>query len=563
MDFRIFLLHKDSSILEDLEFWITTIDLDFSITVEISTFEPDDTPLLNTLITDEDLFEGYGLIILNTDNKDFIEIFSALENSTTDSLIFIHNTLVGNYSERFLPYNDDIFNILGIEDITRIAKVVRGGKTLTDDLQYEDIVQVVHLKESSSYGGSNRTNTDLPIDNLNINNANVDNDIKMLLATQVANFNQNGSEEKENHDGNDEGSAQDIPTIVEYETDVPKESDTSSLNVINNSIETEAVMEESNRSEEIPIASVPHVETVETDINNDGNFHEKSRLIQKKLFAKQNWEGHKTIGLWSPIPRMGVTTFAINFSLFLAENRVYTGVLEGLKEEPILKHWMKRYTQIPNNWTSYAKAIQLSATESYNADWTYRNVLYLPLDDDDTELSWDNEKLGFYLSTPTLMDITFIDFPPGEMKEYTCYSLNYIDELWIIVDDTFQEIVAWKNYISAIQKRFNLNIKLIFNKQYEFSKINSISNSLDLEVICQLPSLHRETMKNYYETHPLLYSEGVRDILYEPFVQLVKYLMGPDFDILTTIDNEKLIPYKDDEKYWATFLGKIKRWLKG
>lgn len=574
MDFKIFLLHKDNMILEDLEIWMNTIDTDFGVTVDISTFEPDDIPLMNNLINDEDLFEGYGLIILNTNNKDFQEILSAIDCCTSETLILYDPSLIGDYGNRFFPYHskEETLNIITKDDVERISNTVRRGKTLTDDLHYEGTVQVVRLRDYSANEQNlmSSVEEELPIDTDVSSHATSNSDLKMMLASQVAKFSNKRIEEasEENYQEVEQKKLEDSFDHVVVEEGINNvESSCESTSFVpihdKNKVEKEPKVEVQQKSKKLEVYETnEHGGDKGVGNSNIDNYYEKSRLIQKKLFAKQQWEGHKSIGLWSPLSRMGVTTFAINFSIFLAENRLYAGVLEGLKDEPILKHWVKRYAQLPKDWTSYAKAIHLAPTDSFNADWTYRNVLYLPLDDDDTELHWDNAKLEVYLSTPTLMDITLIDLPSGEMKDYTYFSLNYIDELWIIVDDTYQEIVAWKNYIHAIQKKFDLKVRLIFNKEYEFSQTSRLSKTLDLEILCQIPSLHKEVMRNYYENQPLLFSEGVREILFEPYAKLTRYLMGSNFNILTTIDNRKLIPQKENDTYWENFMEKIKRWLK-
>ncbi|MFG3435153.1 hypothetical protein [Lysinibacillus fusiformis] len=576
MDFKIFLLHKDNMILEDLEIWMNTIDTDFGVTVDISTFEPDDIPFMNNLINDEDLFEGYGLIILNTNNKDFQEILSAIDCCTSETLILYDPSLIGDYGNRFFPYHSEeqTLNIITKDDVERISNTVRRGKTLTDDLHYEGTVQVVRLRDYSAneLNLMRTVEEELPIDTDVSSNATSNSDLKMMLASQVAKFSNKGIEEtsEENYQEVEQKKLEDSFEHVVVEegiNNVDSSGESTSYVPIHDKhqVENEPKIEVQQKSKKLEVDEKNKINDGDKGVGNNHieNYYEKSRLIQKNLFAKQQWEGHKSIGLWSPLTRMGVTTFAINFSIFLAENRLYVGVLEGLKDEPILKHWLKRYAQLPKDWTSYAKAIHLAPTDSFNADWTYRNVLYLPLDDDDTELHWDNEKLEVYLSTPTLMDITLIDLPAGEMKDYTYFSLNYIDELWIIVDDTYQEIVAWKNYIHAIQKKFDLKVRLIFNKEYEFSQTSRLSKTLDLEILCQIPSLHKEVMRNYYKNQPLLFSEGVREILFEPYAKLTRYIMGSDFNILTTIDNRKLIPQKENDTYWENFMEKIKRWLKG
>src|SRR5690606_22667874 len=50
--------------------------------------------------------------------------------------------------------------------------------------------------------------------------------------------------------------------------------------------------------------------TERTEIQYTENpYYIRSRNLQKSLFARQKVDGHKTIGIWSPMPCRGVTTF--------------------------------------------------------------------------------------------------------------------------------------------------------------------------------------------------------------------------------------------------------------
>lgn len=603
VDLRIFLLHKDNAILEGLEVFFNMIDTDFGIKVDISTFEPDEIYNVYTMVTDEDLFEGYGIIIFNTFNVEYIDTILALESCAPESIVFYEFALPGVAGENFHPITNDFLSDLQLTFdeayIETIAKNTQKGRTITDEVRFEKSLSVIRLKDDPLK--ENNTAEELPLedDNSDRLSNDINFNIKEMLTAQVAGFHLRdndlvdeavGDDKDINECSTDEQVTNDVQNVIikditEYneasmpisddnsveilDPPVTEGSDEANENVSRNDEGTESYIDFSRDShiiDSIPSEQLNKLEknkeVLLNDATNEGYSFERTRLIQKQLFAKQHWEGHKSIGIWSPLPKMGVTTFAINYSLFLAENRIYAGVLEGLKNEPMLKHWVKRYTPIPKKWTSYAKAVHSAGEDSYNADWTYRNVLYLPLDDDDATLHWSAEKLEMYLNTPALMDVTLIDLPSGIMHEYTYHSLYYLSELWVLVDDTFQELVAWKQYIHAIQKKYDLKVKLIFNKQYEFSQVKRLANSLDLEVICTLPSLHKEVMRNYYETQPLLSSEGVREQLFGPFVELTQYLIGKDFTIQTTIDNQMLIPTKEEDKYWTVFLEKIKRWLK-
>lgn len=261
-------------------------------------------------------------------------------------------------------------------------------------------------------------------------------------------------------------------------------------------------------------------QTIETDVN-----YQRTRTIQKQLFARQEWQSNKTIGVWSPIHQTGVTTFVLNFGLYLAKHRIYTGVLEGLTSNPILKYWLNRYTKIPEDWISYARVIH-EDIEPTLANWKYGNVLFLPLNDGDIDEKWTSDSLETYLKTPSLLDIILVDMPTGEMNKHTVDSLMYLSELWIIVDDSYHEIIAWKDYINQLNQLTNIPIRLIFNKTYEFSQAQRLENELGHPIIAELPSLHEEVKKNNYQTKPLICIDATYEKLDPGFNELREYLFG-------------------------------------
>lgn len=258
--------------------------------------------------------------------------------------------------------------------------------------------------------------------------------------------------------------------------------------------------------------------------------YERTRDIQRKLFTNHKWENHKKIGVWSPLPHMGVTTFIMNFAMFMAEQRIFVGVLEALRKDVLMKHVLKRYASaVPTDWVSYASTVHDTKIDASRANWRYRNVLFMPLDDKDTELKWTTDLLDVYMDAPEVMDVTLVDLPNGEMARYTLDGLNYLEELWIVVDDTFQEITAWRQYIAILTEKYHLKVYLIFNKEYDFSQVERIEQVLNVPVLAKLPAMHYEVMRNYYERVPLFYTEGARAKLQKPFVQLGKHVMGEEF----------------------------------
>ncbi len=279
--------------------------------------------------------------------------------------------------------------------------------------------------------------------------------------------------------------------------------------------------------------------------------YKRTRTIQKQLFSRQEWQSHKTIGIWSPIHQTGVTTFVINFALYLAKHRIYTGVLEGLTSNHILKYWLNRYTKIPDGWVSYARVIH-EEIEPNLANWTYGNVLFLPLNDGDIDQEWTSDTLESYIKMPSLLDIILVDLPTGEMNKHTVDSLMYLSELWILVDDSFHEIIAWKEYIQQLNEITNIPIRLIFNKKYEFSQVKRLEKELDYPLITSIPALHEEVKRNYYQTKPLVYIDSVYEELHPGFNQLKEYLFG----------NEVLYSKQLPNVQVPNFLSKVKNKLK-
>lgn len=267
-------------------------------------------------------------------------------------------------------------------------------------------------------------------------------------------------------------------------------------------------------------------ETTEQLLYEEVPYHIRARKIQKKM-ASQRWEGHHTVGVWSPLHRMGVTSFVINLSLFLAEHKIQTAVLEGLTDQHALKSWLERYTSVPSDWISYAKALLVDSDEEWK--WIYQNVMFLPLDKEDTIRKWDANALATYMTTTNKIEMTLVDLPTGKMTSYTEDSLHYLNELWIVLDDSSQEILAWKEYIQAIKKRVNIPIFVVFNKAYSFSQVGRLCKELQIPLLVQLPPLHEETMLNYYENKPLFLKQEVREKLEPKFMDISKHLFGKEF----------------------------------
>lgn len=308
-------------------------------------------------------------------------------------------------------------------------------------------------------------------------------------------------------------------------------------------------------SEEIEV--VEHSENVTNDTNGlvaiEGDMdnlqlHDFTRAIQKRL-VNQKWNRHKTVAVWSPIGRMGVTTFCINFACFLAENRMYTSVLEGVRSNVMLRHTLKRYMKQPENWKSYASCIRETKVDangnvtldpqSVEVEWEYRDVKFIPLDDGDINLKWSQEMLQVYLTMPQLMDVTVIDLPSGEMSDISYATLVHVDTLLVLVDDAFQEIIAWKDYILYLKEYFNIEVQLVFNKAYPFSDVKMLQSQMELNVLATIPALHQQVMENYYHNRPILYNKLARAEMFPAFNVVAKHILGDEFKLYTTAESAK------------------------
>lgn len=283
-----------------------------------------------------------------------------------------------------------------------------------------------------------------------------------------------------------------------------------------------------------PVLESSQKKGTEGVVYKENPYYLRSRNLQKQLFTRQQWDEHKMIGVWSPLHRMGVTSLTINFAFFLAQNRIYTAVLEGLTAQHAMKDWLKRYTPIPQNWSSYANAIQTDATNTLDTEWKYKNVLFLPLDQKDSHYVWNSPSLESYMSATKIIDVTLVDLPTGEMANYTTASLHYLDELWIVVDDAIQETLAWKSYIQNLREQVDIPFHLIFNKHYLFSQDKRIEKEMGIPIITCMPALHKETMQNYYENVPLYFKQETHEKMQEPFIDLAKHLFSGDFTIAGT-----------------------------
>lgn len=275
-------------------------------------------------------------------------------------------------------------------------------------------------------------------------------------------------------------------------------------------------------------------------------YYERSRNIQRQLFTRYTREDHKMIGIWSPIHRTGVTSISMNFAFYLAQNRIYTAVLEGLTEQHTLKNRLKRYTKIPECWVSFAKAIHKDGITD-ESDWTYKGVKFLPLDHDDMRHPWNEFSLESYMTTTKIVDITLVDFPTGEMSSYTEDALSYLDEVWIVVNDDYQDTMSWNTYIQNLKEKTRKPFYLIFNKAFSVSPVKRYAKDLATPLIASIPAMGEEFAQNNYEPNPIFENEEVAAQLLPAFQELTKHLYG-EKGLLA--QNEVYVPIK--KNWWKS-----------
>lgn len=290
------------------------------------------------------------------------------------------------------------------------------------------------------------------------------------------------------------------------------------------------------------------------------NFH--ARELQKQLFSPYQRTNHKMIGVWSPVHSSGVTTIVFNFALFLAKHRIDIAVIEGVgNAEHILKEeWLERYTNVPTNWISYAKALQTEDLTNKNVNWIYKDVKYFPFDREDKLINWDKSLLELYMTTTKMVDVTIVDYSTGELSSLNRQSLSYLDELWIVGDHRYLTYYSWKNYICQLKDHFNLPIHLIMNQTYEASPSIQFSKDLSVPLLASIPSIHEAISLSHLGKTPL-YEMEIMDSSTEQPISVAE-LLNPAFYVMAKhLLNGELIKVPQDPSR-TTFKNIWMKWIR-
>ncbi|MGP4074093.1 hypothetical protein ACTWQB_16430 [Piscibacillus sp. B03] len=274
----------------------------------------------------------------------------------------------------------------------------------------------------------------------------------------------------------------------------------------------------------------------------------QSQSVQKRILRHSFRDTNQTIGVWSPLHRMGVTTFCINFALALAEQRILTGVLELPSENHNLKIELKRIANEPHNWRSYASFIHDFHTPTAEPltdlpfEWIYQGVSWYPLGKDDThDITWYYETMQSYITNLNVLDVTLIDMPSGNMDEPIKWALEQLDECWILVDDNYQSISAYRNYIHKLFQDYpHIEVKLIFNKHFpSFSRPNELSEELDYPLLTCIHDLHEAVLKNQYQHKPLINMPNYRQTLLDGYKPIIEHVTGSQYNTVNWIERMK------------------------
>ena len=263
---------------------------------------------------------------------------------------------------------------------------------------------------------------------------------------------------------------------------------------------------------------------------------ESSLYIQQQVMLHQRAANNMTIGVWSPIHRSGVTTFLMNYAMYLGANNCLASVLELPGEEVRMLDELSRFSEMPKQWSSYAQFIQGRKKGEMNEplpfQWEYKKVYWYPLGVNDHEtITWYPDMTRYYIRTMQRYDFTLVDLPTGPMANTTKWSLDLLDEIWIMINDDHQYLYSYKHYIQELLSEYpDLKVFAIFNGEIKgISKPKDVSDILGYPLLTSLPDVNEVVKKHHYTKKPL-YQDGSYYKAYEPtFMTLTKHLRGETF----------------------------------
>ncbi|MEX3623678.1 hypothetical protein [Viridibacillus arvi] len=288
----------------------------------------------------------------------------------------------------------------------------------------------------------------------------------------------------------------------------------------------------------------------------------EKQLFEEKVIALRDgidipvWQkrriSSKTVGIWSPLHRIGATTLTMNLAMYLASLSIPVAVLEGITKDIKMKSLLEVYSKQKKHWISYNSYLAEPSRKAEHAIWPNRNVNFFPFEEHDIATKWTVQKINYFMNGLKFHDLLLVDFPTGEMAPYTLESLKYVDELWVIINNDLLSMIEWKEYIRNSVKP-PLKIYAIFIDDYAFSKPNKIAAQLGLDLITSIPPLHKEVVQNYYESFPLIEHEGVTEKVENKFIEVLEHLTGEQIKRVST-------KVQQEEGFINRFMKKLKPW---
>lgn len=256
---------------------------------------------------------------------------------------------------------------------------------------------------------------------------------------------------------------------------------------------------------------------------------ERTEEIIKRNYSYGRWEGNKIIGVWSPLSANGVTTFIINFAIFLKKYALNIAVLEALTPNPDLKIKLTQYKSAPDHWVSFHEALYSTEYRPENVKWVFRGVDWLPIGANDlNDKIWTSDDISQYLQVIKKCHVGLVDFPFGKMEPYTRQALEHIDQLWIMVDNRHHKTSQWLNQMKETLR--HIDVKLIVNRCFSLKKAEKIAEKFGYPLLATIPSFDEEIQKNEYEEKPLIDKLAFRKIVTPSYEKLAAHLLGSYFD---------------------------------
>lgn len=234
--------------------------------------------------------------------------------------------------------------------------------------------------------------------------------------------------------------------------------------------------------------------------------------------------GEKVIGVWSPINRVGVTSFLTNLAVFMANYSISISVLEGVSNTPKLYSYVQKFMKIDERWISLSDYLINPNLTTQQIPLHYKGVTFFPFNRNNYKCFTDNIMNRYYIEGLRFFDLVFLDIPSGPMVKHTLESLKYIDELWILCNnDVYNYNLASKFITQKINPK--VETKLIFIDQFEFSKPKIIQKMFESDILFEFPSIFEEVAKIQYSNKLFVEDDATFEKIKPGFEQIMNYLI--------------------------------------